>query len=230
MREQMSAPTVAAGPHGPLVDWDPDDEDGIEVPASPEPGDREPKMEESIDTAFTPDVVVGDGDLVASGDGWSMEAVRTPGHTSNHTCYALRTAGSPAGLFTGDHIMGWSTTVISPPDGSMAAYFDSLRKVIDRRDPVLYPTHGAPVAEPGPFLDAFLAHRLDREANVLRAVRAGRGRIKDLVAELYADVRVELHKPAARSTLAHLVKLVDEGQVRVASDRGPRLDALYEPA
>jgi len=227
VQQTTGAPTVAAGPHGPLVDWDAEDDDGIEVPPTGEPGDRQPKMEEAIDTAFKPDVFVGDGDVAAAGDGWEVEAVRTPGHTSNHTCYALRVGGAPAGLFTGDHIMGWSTTVITPPDGSMTAYLDSLRKVAARHEPVFYPTHGSPVTDTGPFLKTFLAHRLDRESNVLRAIGEGRTAIKDIVADLYADVRIELHKAAARSVLAHLIKLVDEGRVAVAGGGPPKLGATY---
>jgi glyoxylase-like metal-dependent hydrolase (beta-lactamase superfamily II) len=133
-------------------------------------------------------------------------------------------------LFTGDHVMGWSTTVVSPPDGDMRAYLDSLRKVQGRGDAVLWPTHGGPVTEPGPFLDAYLAHRLAREAQVLDAVRRGHRRIRPMVAELYADVRPELHKPAARSVLAHLVKLVDDGLVAVDGGGPPRLRAEYVPA
>ena len=141
-----------------------------------------------------------------------MRAVFTPGHTSNHMCYALE---EERVLFTGDHVMGWSTTVVSPPDGDMRAYIDSLRKVIGRRDVSLWPTHGAPVTDPQPFLEAFLGHRLEREAQVLNAVRSGTTTIDAMVKVLYADVREELHKAAGRSVLAHLVKLVDDGAVTV---------------
>ena len=169
-------------------------------------------VEESTDLEFDPDVRVGDGEVAAMGAGWTLRAVHTPGHTSNHMCYAL---DEERALFTGDHVMGWSTTVVSPPDGDMRAYIDSLRKVMGRADAALWPTHGAPVTSPEPFLAAFLDHRLEREAQVLAAVRSGLSDIDAMVKTLYADVREELHKPAARSVLAHLIKLVDDGLVSV---------------
>jgi glyoxylase-like metal-dependent hydrolase (beta-lactamase superfamily II) len=122
--------------------------------------------------------------------------------------------------------MGWSTTVVSPPDGDMRAYIDSLRKVQGRADAALWPTHGAPVTDPTPFLQAYLDHRLEREAGVLELVRAGVFRVPDMVDVLYADVRAELHKPARRSVLAHLVKLVDDRQVACDTDR-PRVRSHY---
>jgi glyoxylase-like metal-dependent hydrolase (beta-lactamase superfamily II) len=123
--------------------------------------------------------------------------------------------------------MGWSTTVVSPPDGDMRAYIDSLRKVMGRNDASLWPTHGAPVTSPRPFLNAFLEHRLEREAQVLAAVRSGVSDIEAMVKVLYADVREELHKAAARSVLSHLIKLVDDGAVSVdGTGRG----AKYLPA
>jgi glyoxylase-like metal-dependent hydrolase (beta-lactamase superfamily II) len=208
LRDETGAPTIAFGPHG-TVDTDTDD-----VDADDDNGDLEPgvTLEETTDTDFDPDVRVADGEIAAMGDGWTMRAVFTPGHTSNHMCYALE---EERGLFTGDHIMGWSTTVVSPPDGDMRSYIDSLRKVMARDDISLWPTHGAPVMSPKPFLQAFLEHRLEREAQVLAAVRAGCSRIEDMVKLMYADVREELHKAAARSVLSHLVKLVQDGQVTV---------------
>lgn len=198
---ETGAPTIAFGPH--VVDGDGDIDENIEEGVT---------LEEAIDTAFDPDVRIADADVAAEGDGWTMRAVFTPGHTSNHMCYALE---EERVLFTGDHVMGWSTTVVSPPDGDMRAYIDSLRKVIGRRDVSLWPTHGAPVTDPQPFLEAFLGHRLEREAQVLNAVRSGTTTIDAMVKVLYADVREELHKAAGRSVLAHLVKLVDDGAVTV---------------
>ena len=183
-----------------------------------------PPVEETTDHAFAPDVRVVDGDVAAAGPGWTMRAVYTPGHTSNHMCFAL---DEQRALFTGDHVMGWSTTVIAPPDGDMRAYFESLRRVQGRADRTLWPTHGAPVTEPGPYLDAFLEHRLEREA--ARARRGARRPADDeaIVSLLYADVRVELHEPARRSVLSHLVKLVDDGLVAVEGGGRPRLRSLY---
>jgi glyoxylase-like metal-dependent hydrolase (beta-lactamase superfamily II) len=196
LRDETGAPTIAFGPHG-SVEMD-------------ESIDENVKLEETTDTDFDPDVRVVDGEVAAMSGGWTMRAVHTPGHTSNHTCYALDEERS---LFTGDHVMGWSTTVVSPPDGDMRAYIDSLHKVMARDDASLWPTHGAPVLSPRPFLQAFLDHRLEREAQVLAAVRSGVSDIEAMVKQMYADVREELHKPAARSVLAHLIKLVDDGLV-----------------
>jgi glyoxylase-like metal-dependent hydrolase (beta-lactamase superfamily II) len=204
LRDESGAPTIAFGPHGRIEAETDDDrlEDGV-------------TLEETTDMEFDPDVRVGDGEIAAMGAGWTLRAVHTPGHTSNHMCYSL---DEEQALFTGDHVMGWSTTVVSPPDGDMRAYMDSLRKVMSREDTCLWPTHGAPVTSPKPFLEAFLQHRLEREAQILAAVRAGHSQIEVMVKELYADVREELHKPAARSVLSHLVKLIDDGEVSVEGE------------
>jgi glyoxylase-like metal-dependent hydrolase (beta-lactamase superfamily II) len=227
LRSTTGAPTVAFGPHG-AVDEEPDEPDPEDVePAgaadAPDPHD-EPK--ETLDLDFDPDVRVTDGAVAAAGPGYTLRAVHTPGHTSNHTCFALE---EESALFTGDHVMGWSTTIVSPPDGDMRAYVDSLRKVQGRADATLWPTHGAPVTDPAPFLQAYLDHRLEREAQVLEMVRAGVPKIVDIVDVLYADVKPELHKPARRSVLAHLVKLVADGQVACDTER-PRVRSLYTPA
>ena len=213
LRDETGAPTIAFGPHG-AVEIDPDIDDAIEDGVT---------LEETTDTDFDPDVRVGDGEVAAMGVGWTMRAVHTPGHTSNHMCYALDEEQS---LFTGDHVMGWSTTVVSPPDGDMRAYIDSLRKVMARDDLSLWPTHGAPVMSPKPFLQAFLEHRLEREAQVVAAVRSGQSDIEGMVKQMYADVREELHKAAGRSVLSHLIKLVDDGVVTV---EGKGKDAKYFP-
>ena len=226
LKETTGAPTVAFGPHG-AVDDEPDEPDPEDVsPADEaEQPDAHDEPKETLDLAFDPDVRVADGDVAATGPGYTLRAVHTPGHTSNHTCFALE---EESALFTGDHVMGWSTTVVSPPDGDMRAYVDSLRKVQGRADATLWPTHGAPVTDPAPFLRAYLDHRLEREAQVLEMVRAGVPKIVDIVDVLYADVKPELHKPARRSVLAHLVKLVADGQVACDTDR-PRVRSLYTP-
>ncbi len=211
LKEESGAPTYAFGPHGALPE--PEDQDG------------EMKPEEVTDIAFEPDVRLADGEVV-EGDGWTFTALHTPGHTSNHLCYALAEEST---VFTGDHVMGWSTTVISPPDGNMRDYIASLRKLLGRDDAVLRPTHGGPVTDVRPFLEAYLAHRLEREAGVLRVVRDGLTQIPDMVAVLYADVREELHKPAGRSVFSHLVKLVDDGQVAVADGGDAHLNSTYVP-
>lgn len=213
LREETGAPTIAFGPHGAVATEDDDEESDV-------------KVEESIDVAFVPDVTAADGDVVFEVGGAPMRAVHTPGHTSNHLCFSLEAEGA---LFTGDHVMGWSTTVVSPPDGDMRAYMDSLAKVRGRHDRILWPTHGNPVTDVAPFLDAYFAHRVEREHQVLARVRAGATTIPDMVAVLYADVREELHKAAGRSVFAHLVKLVDDGVVAVDGDAPATLKSAYRP-
>jgi glyoxylase-like metal-dependent hydrolase (beta-lactamase superfamily II) len=127
-------------------------------------------------------------------------------------CYGLR---EEKALFTGDHVMGWSTTVVAPPDGDMAQYMASLHKLLARDDAILYPTHGAPVRNPKPFLEAYLDHRLEREAQILACLREGVTTIPEIVANLYADIDPRLHPAAARSVLAHLIQLEAAGRVHV---------------
>jgi glyoxylase-like metal-dependent hydrolase (beta-lactamase superfamily II) len=122
-------------------------------------------------------------------------------------------------LFTGDHVMGWSTTVVAPPDGDMTAYMASLRKLLARDDRVLYPTHGGPVSDPKPFLQAYIDHRLEREAQILASIRDGVVTIPEMVARMYVDVDKRLHPAAARSVLAHLIQLEAEGRVHRHGDQ-----------
>jgi glyoxylase-like metal-dependent hydrolase (beta-lactamase superfamily II) len=234
LRGETGAPTFAFGPHGPVDDEEDDDllddlrdELRDESPPDDGDGDGEVRVEETIDVDFVPDVAVPDGERLDLGPGLRFTAVHTPGHTSNHTCYAL---DQQSVLFTGDHVMGWSTTVVSPPDGDMAAYIESLRKVAARRDGVLVPTHGPPRADGAEYLAALVEHRLERERQVADAVRRGLDTVPAIVAELYADVPVELHKAAGRSVLAHLVKLAAEGVVAVEPAGRPRLRSRYGPA
>jgi glyoxylase-like metal-dependent hydrolase (beta-lactamase superfamily II) len=195
LKEWSGAKTYAFGPHG--SGRDKSSEDGG------------PKMEAGGDMAFMPDVRVKDGDMIA-GNGFTFDCVHTPGHTSNHMCFALR---EERALFTGDHIMGWSTTVVTPPDGDMAQYIASVRKLEARNDHTLYPTHGAPITAPKPFLAAYLEHRIDRERQVLACIADGLATIPEMVARMYADVDKRLHPAASRSVLAHLIKLEHEGRI-----------------
>jgi glyoxylase-like metal-dependent hydrolase (beta-lactamase superfamily II) len=196
LKEWSGAKTYAFGPHGSgRLD------DGV-------------RMEEGGDTQFTPDVCVKDGEIIR-GNGFTFECVFTPGHTSNHMCYALKEENA---LFTGDHIMGWSTTVVTPPDGDMAQYMASVRKLMARNDATLYPTHGAPVTHPKPFLAAYLEHRMDRERQIIACIADGVSTIPEMVARMYADVDKRLHPAASRSVLAHLIQL--EGEGRVVNDGG----------
>jgi glyoxylase-like metal-dependent hydrolase (beta-lactamase superfamily II) len=182
------------------------------------------KMEEAHDAAFRPDVPVADGQVIA-GPGWTLEAITTPGHASNHVCYALREENA---LFSGDHVMGWSTTVISPPDGDMGAYYQSLDKVAARGFATLWPTHGPPVTEVAPFLSAYKAHRLDRERQIIEQLAAGHQRIRDMVPVMYAAVDPRLHPAAAHSVLAHMIHLTRQGVVATDGEPGP--DSVYRLA
>ena len=164
-------------------------------------------------------VKVKDGDVVSAG-GLTFECLHTPGHISNHLCYAWR---EEEALFTGDHVMGWSTSVVTPPDGDMTDYMAGLSRLIARGDRTLYPTHGAPIENPKAFLEAYLAHRLEREAQIVRSLRDGVTAIPDIVAKLYADVDLRLHPAAARSVLAHLIKLEKDGRATAAN-------GVYRPA
>src|SRR5665213_3015864 len=166
-------------------------------------------VEEGGDWDFAPDITLRDGDAI-DGAGWRFEAVHTPGHTSNHLCFALPDSGI---LFSGDHVMGWSTSVIAPPDGDMAAYMASLDKLLGRGDAVYWPTHGPAITEPKAHVRAFIAHRREREAGILACLRDGVGRIDAMVERLYVGLDPNLKRAAGRSVLAHLVDLVGRGIV-----------------
>jgi glyoxylase-like metal-dependent hydrolase (beta-lactamase superfamily II) len=178
-------------------------------------------VEEGGDWDFIPDIVVADGDEVA-GTGWRFEAVHTPGHTSNHLCFALP---DPGILFSGDHVMGWSTSVIAPPDGDMAAYMNSLDKLLPRRDAVYWPTHGPAITEPKEHVRAFIAHRREREAGIVDCLRGGVGRVDAMVERLYRGLDPSLRRAAGRSVLAHLIDLMGRGAV--ACDGPPSVESHY---
>jgi glyoxylase-like metal-dependent hydrolase (beta-lactamase superfamily II) len=182
------------------------------------------ELDEPGERAFRPDVEVADGQRI-EGPGWTLEAIATPGHISNHVCFALLEENA---LFSGDHVMGWSTTVISPPHGDMTDYYASLDKVAARGFATLWPTHGPPVTEVAPFLAAYKAHRLDRERQILAELAKGPRRIVEMVPVMYAAVEPRLHPAAAHSVFAHLIHLVRQGQV--VTDGAPAPDSLYRLA
>ena len=178
----------------------------------------EVKMEAGHDHDFRPDVSLCGGGTI-DGPGWSLEAIATPGHTSNHLCYALAEENA---CFTGDHIMGWSTTVITPPDGDMTDYLQSLEAIRARNFKTLWPTHGPPIREVAPFIDAYLAHRQERMDQILLALADGPARIGDLVPRLYRDVDERLWPAAARSMLAAIIHLERGGDVEAGGPPGPQ--------
>jgi glyoxylase-like metal-dependent hydrolase (beta-lactamase superfamily II) len=180
-------------------------------------------VEEGADHDFTPDVTLRDGDVI-EGDGWSLTAVHTPGHTSNHLCYAL---AQESVLFSGDHVMGWSSTVIVPPDGDMAAYLASLRHLLTREDRLYWPTHGPAIETPKLLVRAYLDHRAARERQIADCLKRGVSGIPAMVESMYADVPKNLHAAAACSVLAHLIHMVEEG--RATCDEAPRADGAFGP-
>ena len=181
-------------------------------------------VDEDDDEAFTPDIILGGGEVL-EGDGWTLEAMATPGHASNHLAFVLREENA---LFSGDHVMGWSTTVVAPPDGDMIAYMSSLDAVIARGFSTIWPTHGAPITEPEPFLQAYRAHRLDREVQILGQLSAGARRISDMVPILYAAVDSRLWPAAGLSVWAHLIALERAGRVQAAPETA--IDAVWSLA
>jgi glyoxylase-like metal-dependent hydrolase (beta-lactamase superfamily II) len=203
----------------PLARWA-----GCSVLASGEvsvPSGSEVRMEAGDDLRFRPDAVLSDGTII-EGSGWTIEAIATPGHTSGHFCYALQEENC---LFSGDHIMGWSTTVISPPDGDMDDYLNSLSKIADRQFATIWPTHGPPITEPAAFVDAYIAHRLDRENQIIEQLEAGHTKIKEFVPIMYAAVDSRLWPAACHSVMAHVSRLVKHGRVSMSDDTG--IDGTY---
>ncbi len=189
------------------------------------PTESEVRMEAGDDLSFKPDITLADGDLI-EGDGWTLEAIATPGHTSNHFCFALKAENA---IFSGDHIMGWSTTVISPPDGHMGDYYASLDKIRARGFETIWPTHGPPVTDVAPFIDAYIQHRRGREDAILERLNAGDTQIPEMVSTIYKDVDSRLHPAACHSVLAHVVFLVETGKV-VASTPVCGLRTDYTPS
>ena len=206
LKEHCDAATYGYGPHGSGKT------------------DDEVKVEEGGDMEFVPDIEVNDNDVV-EGDEWSLRCVFTPGHTSNHMCYGY---DSERALFTGDHVMGWSTSVVSPPDGDMEKYMASLRKLLHESFATYWPTHGPPITDPIPHVRAFIDHRLDRENQIRSMLQNGIQRIDAMVPIMYADVDKRLHPAAARSVFAAIGYMVKRGMVKV---EGPMMeDSTYRLA
>ncbi|WP_395447660.1 MBL fold metallo-hydrolase [Aminobacter sp. UC22_36] len=178
-------------------------------------------LDASSDTDFAPDLVVADGHAV-DGDGWRMRAVLTPGHAANHAAFSLEGTGI---LFSADHVMAWSTSIVAPPDGAMSDYMASLDKLIERDDRIYLPGHGGPVAEPQKFVLGLKAHRQMREHAILERLAAGDNSIPDIVRAIYRDTDPRLYGAAGLSVLAHLEDLV--GRSQAISDGPPAIDTIY---
>lgn len=235
---RTGATTHGFGPHGPVPDVDPMEKVSFDEYFTTEESvefkkqwDETPDelRREGPDTEFRPEVVVADGDriTVGSGDGeCTIEVVHTPGHTSNHVCFALVEEQT---LFTGDHVMGWATSVISPPDGDLFDYMNSLGKLLERDDVRYWPTHGPAIDDPQEYVKAFIDHRRGREAQIVSALAEGAATIKDLVPGMYGDVDKRLWRAAANSVYSHLLALHREGRV-VIDDGEPSITATWRLA
>ena len=205
IQKATGAPTYGFGPHGAGArrDWPFD---------SPEGGDKN----------FIPDNLVVDGDLIR-GEGWTLEAIHTPGHISNHLCLSLKEENI---LLSGDHVMAWSTSIVSPPDGDMTDYMASLRKLLKRSESVYYPGHGGPVTNPRAFVEAFISHREARESQIQNCLSSGPKTIPVMVEVMYADVDKSLHRAAGRSVLSHLLAMWERGEV-AAAENPPGPESTY---
>jgi glyoxylase-like metal-dependent hydrolase (beta-lactamase superfamily II) len=180
-----------------------------------------PRLDASNDTDFRPDRALADGEVVA-GKGFTIEAVTTPGHTANHMAYAFKEANL---LFSGDHVMAWSTPVVAPPDGAMSDYMASLEKLARRSEAVYLPGHGGTVREAPAFVQHYIRHRQGREASILHRLAKGEADIPTIVRAIYIGLDPRLVKAAGLSVLAHLEDLV--ARKRVATDGQPAIDGRY---
>lgn len=181
-------------------------------------------LDASGDLGFVPDLALADGDAV-EGDGWRLVAIHTPGHAANHMVFALEGTGL---LFSADHVMAWSTTIVAPPDGSMSDYMASLERLMARDDRTFLPGHGGPVADPAAFMRGLRTHRRMRERAIVERIAGGDRTIAQIVAAIYRDTDPRLHGAAALSVFAHLEDLVARGQVRTQDD--PSLGGVFLPA
>lgn len=188
LRQRTGAPVFAFGPHA---------------------RDSAGELEGGVDREFVPDFLLDDGEVVP-GDGWSLEVIHTPGHCSNHICFAWPGAGA---LFCGDHIMAWSTPVIIPPDGSVGDYIESLDRLSQRPERVFYPTHGTPITDPGDFIAKVREHRLHRVEQVAAAIADGVDNLPSLRRRIYTDIPRNLEAGAELSLLASILYLQERGHV-----------------
>ena len=188
LRQRTGAPVFAFGPHAK---------------------DSAGELEGGVDREFVPDFLLDDGEVVP-GDGWSLEVIHTPGHCSNHICFAWPGAGA---LFCGDHIMAWSTPVIIPPDGSVGDYIESLDRLSQRPERVFYPTHGTPITDPGDFIAKVREHRLHRVEQVAAAIADGVDNLPSLRRRIYTDIPRNLEAGAELSLLASILYLQERGHV-----------------
>lgn len=230
--ERTGAETYGFGPHGEVPDDDPLDKLNFDEHFTEAERQEFRKAWEATppelrregpDLTFVPDNRLVDEDVI-SGDGWSLEVVHTPGHTSNHVCFGLIEEQL---LFTGDHVMGWATSVISPPDGDLFDYMNSLEKLLTRNDVRYWPTHGPAIDNPHDYVRSFIEHRKSREAQIIAALKDGPTEIKTIVPSMYEAVDKRLWMAAANSAYSHLLALHRAGRVSVC-DGPPGLNATWK--
>jgi glyoxylase-like metal-dependent hydrolase (beta-lactamase superfamily II) len=206
VKAATDAVTLAEGPHRP---------------ARPLFAGETAQLDTGGDTAFAPDRKLADGDII-EGDDFALEAVATPGHTANHMAFALKGTGI---LFSGDHVMGWSTSMVAPPDGAMSDYMGSLRRLMARPETLYLPGHGDVIRDAPDYVAALIRHRLGREASILAQLAEGDADIPALVRAIYAGLDARLAGAAALSVFAHLEDLV--ARSLVASDGAPAITGRY---
>ncbi len=182
------------------------------------------KLDASADMDFRPDVALADGEIVA-GDGWTIEAIATPGHTANHMAFAFKEADL---IFAGDHVMGWSTTIVAPPDGAMSDYMASLHKLARRSEPLYLSGHGMPIRQAPRFVQFLIRHRQAREASILHRLRKSAADIPTIVKAVYIGLDPRLTGAAALSVLAHLEDMVARGEI--ATEGPPSITGIYRLA
>lgn len=182
--------------------------------------DDGPRSDAAFDPEYRPDRILADGESIAGPD-WTLTAVATPGHTSNHLCFALEQSGA---LFTGDHVMGWSTSVVSPPDGDMTDYMASLQKLHEREDRVYYPAHGPAVEKPRQLVRGMIGHRRQRENQILKLLDESPQAIGEMVPRMYKGVDQQLWPAAGRSVHAHLIDLERRGRVTREGEAWKKID------
>lgn len=206
LKEFTGATVLAEGPHRPARP--------LRI------GEVNP-LDASADSAFQPDLALGDGETIET-DEWSITAIHTPGHTANHMAFALGNGGV---LFSADHVMAWSTSIVAPPDGAMADYMESLSRLIERNDRVYLPGHGGKIDKPRSYLRGLQNHRRMRERAILDRLVRGDRTIPEIVKAIYKDIDPKLHGAAGLSVLAHLEDLVARG--RVEAEDGVAMDAIF---
>jgi glyoxylase-like metal-dependent hydrolase (beta-lactamase superfamily II) len=208
LRQATGAATVGGGPHRPA--------------RAPRAGESM-RLDAAGDANFHPDIALADDQTIA-GETWQLDAVATPGHTANHLALALDDGRT---LFSGDHVMGWSTTIVAPPDGAMRDYIKSLDKLVARPEPRYLPGHGGPIENAHSYIRALKQHRRMREAAIYARLVAGDRTIPEIVTVIYRDTDPRLHRAAGLSVLAHLEDLVAAG--KVTSDGPPIVEGRFEP-